>query len=260
MNIVIAGGTASRSPSRQRSPPPATPPCCCREARAQPRGYRTVQWTPDGTAGAWASAIDGAGAVVNLAGESIAAHRWNLAHKQRVLESRVTRPSLVAAIARANNAPPVFVSGSAVGYYGLLDDRQVTEESPAGRIFSRRYANGGKPRLDRQRSARTRVVCVRTGLVLARDGGALRECCRRSVRNRRPDWIRQAVLALDPSSGLYRPRGVSRSTSPSINGPLNATAPQPPTNKAFAKAARTRDATDQARCPRRALRIETDAR
>src|SRR5471032_3206060 len=64
--------------------------------------WRYVTWTPDGTAGRWAAEIDGAGALVNLAGESIAAKRWTSAQKQRILDSRVeaTR-SLVAAVGDA---------------------------------------------------------------------------------------------------------------------------------------------------------------
>src|SRR6185369_5568120 len=84
---------------------------------------RSVAWTPDGGTGPWAAEIDGAGAVVNLAGESIAGRRWSDAQKQRLLDSRVlaTR-SLVAAQRAAAAPPPVFVSGSAVGYYGPLGD------------------------------------------------------------------------------------------------------------------------------------------
>src|SRR5687768_11656251 len=76
------------------------------------RGSRLVAWTPDGRSGAWASEVDGAGAVVNLAGESIAGRRWTVAQKQRILDSRrdATR-SLAAAIRGATIPPPVFVSG-----------------------------------------------------------------------------------------------------------------------------------------------------
>src|SRR6266850_1368680 len=91
-----------------------------------------VTWTPNGQTGAWASTIDGAGAVVNLAGESIAAKRWSAAQKQRIRDSRVqaTR-SLATAIREAASPPPVFISGSAVGYYGPLGDQPVAEDTPA---------------------------------------------------------------------------------------------------------------------------------
>src|SRR5262249_34857512 len=90
--------------SRGSSPPP-------------PGTERLVTWTPDGTAAAWATEIDGAGAVINLAGESIAGGRWTEARKRRIHDSRVlaTR-SLVEAIRVARTPPAVFISGSAVGY------------------------------------------------------------------------------------------------------------------------------------------------
>src|SRR5579872_4644133 len=80
--------------------------------------------------------VDGTDAVVNLAGESIAGKRWTAAQKQRILESRVgaTR-SLAAAIRGAAAAPPVFISGSAVGYYGPLGDQRATEATPPGSDF-----------------------------------------------------------------------------------------------------------------------------
>src|SRR5262245_41809310 len=70
---------------------------------------RKVVWQPDGSVGAWGSEIEGAGAVINLAGESIASRRWSSAQKQRILDSRVraTR-SLCEAIHRAASPPPVF--------------------------------------------------------------------------------------------------------------------------------------------------------
>src|SRR5215218_1909750 len=87
---------------------------------------RAVPWNADGGTGPWAAEIDGAGAVVNLAGEPIAGKRWTAEHKRRILDSRLraTR-SLVAAITAARIPPPVFVSGSAVGYYGPRGDEKI---------------------------------------------------------------------------------------------------------------------------------------
>src|SRR5258708_7804630 len=127
MKIVVAGGTGFLG-----GPLAAALSSGGHEAAILSRGvavvpemarWRAVKWTPDGSAGPWAGDIDGVGAVVNLAGESIAAKRWTDAQKQRILDSRVqaTR-SLVAAIRGASAPPAVFVSGSAVGYYGPLGD------------------------------------------------------------------------------------------------------------------------------------------
>ena len=82
-------------------------------------GVTRVGWNPDGQSGPWAAALDGADALVNLAGESLAGRRWTPQQKASLRDSRVvpTR-SLAAAIASAAPPPRVFVSGSATGYHG----------------------------------------------------------------------------------------------------------------------------------------------
>src|SRR6266545_7338578 len=119
------------------------------------------------------SAVDGADAVVNLSGESIAGKRWTAAQKRKILESRVkiTR-GLADAILTAKKPPAVFVSGSAVGYYGPLGDEIVAEDTPPGSDFLAGVCVQWEAEAERAAPA-TRVVCVRTGLVLEKDGGAL---------------------------------------------------------------------------------------
>src|SRR4051812_7635058 len=205
---------------------------------APPGGERLVTWTPDGTArGAWAEEIDGAGAVINLTGESIAGGRWTAARKRRIHDSRVlaTR-SLVEAIARAKTPPSAFISGSAVGIYGPLQDQIATEETPAGDDFLARVCRAWEEEASRAQSPRTRVVAVRTGLVLERDGGALPQMLPPfrfgaggpvgSGRQywpwiHRQDWIDLVRFAI---------------AHPAASGPINATGPEPVTNKGFAKA------------------------
>ena len=204
--------------------------------RGQTRS-RAVPWTPDGTAGPWAAEIAGAGAVVNLAGESIAGRRWTAAQKQRILESRLmaTR-SLAAAIQAAEAPPPVFVSGSAVGYYGPRGDEVVTEETPAGGDFLAEVCRQWEAEAMRAATARTRVACIRTGLALEKDGGALPQMLPPfrfgaggpvgSGRQywpwiHRADWIALIQWAI---------------ATPAAAGPINATAPHPVTNAEFARA------------------------
>jgi uncharacterized protein (TIGR01777 family) len=201
------------------------------------RRARTIVWSPTGEIGPWASEIDGAGAVVNLAGESIAGRRWSAAHKARILDSRIgaTR-SLAAAIRGASAPPPVFVSGSAVGYYGPRGEEPVTEDHPAGADFLAGVCVQWEREASRAASDRTRVVCVRTGLVLAKDGGALPEMLPPfrlgaggpvgSGRQYWPwihfsDWVSVVRWAIG---------------NPAVSGAVNATAPNPVTNKAFATA------------------------
>ncbi len=239
MRIVIAGGTGflGQPLAAALGRSGHEPVLLSRRGNGGASAFRTVAWTPDGSAGPWAAEIDGAAAVVNLAGESIAADRWTPTRKQRILDSRVrATASLVAAIGRAADPPPTFVSGSAVGYYGPLDDREATEESPPGRDFLADVCVKWEAEAMRAASDRTRVVRVRTGLVLARDGGALPKMLPPfwlgaggpvgSGRQywpwiHRSDWIDLVRFAID---------------TPTVVGPLNATAPQPVPNRVFAKA------------------------
>ena len=200
-------------------------------------GVRLEPWTPDGETGSWAREIDGADAVVNLAGESIAGRRWSPEQKNKILDSRVkgTR-SIASAIARANRPPAVLISGSAVGYYGPRGDEFVAEETPPGSDFLARVCVEWEAEANRAASERTRVVCVRTGLVLAADGGALPQMLPPfklfvggavgSGRQywpwiHRDDWIELVRWAIGQTS---------------VSGAVNATAPNPVTNAAFAKA------------------------
>lgn len=198
-------------------------------------GLRAIEWTPDGSVGPWASVVSGAAALVNLAGESIAAKRWTARQKQRIRDSRVlaTR-SLAGAIDRADSPPPVFVSGSATGYYGPRGDEMVTEEHAAGTDFLARVAAAWEAEATSVH-ARTRVVCVRTGLVLARDGGALPKMLP-------PFWIgaggavgsgRQYWPWIHRQDWIDLVRVAIR--NPAVSGPLNATAPSPVTNAEFAR-------------------------
>jgi hypothetical protein len=205
--------------------------------RAASASVRTVAWTPNGQAGSWAAAIDTADAVINLAGESIAAGRWTAARKQQILESRVlaTR-SLTAAIGRAAHPPAVFVSGSAVGYYGPLGDELVTEEKRAGSDFLAQVCAQWEEEASHIDPGRTRLAVIRTGLVLERDGGALPPMLLPfrlgaggpvgSGRQywpwiHRRDWVDLVRFVL---------------VTPLVSGAVNATAPNPVTNAEFARA------------------------
>jgi uncharacterized protein len=204
------------------------------EVSPTPR-VRLVQWAPDGPSGAWLAEIDGADAVINLAGEPIAAKRWSDAQKQVLLDSRLRATRrLVEAIVAAASRPPVFISGSAVGYYGPLGDDVVTEETPAGFDFLARVCAKWEAEAERAASPTTRVVCLRTGLVLAKDGGALAKMLPpfkfgaggRVGSGRqywpwilRRDWVDLVRWAI---------------VTPTVSGPINATSPNPVTNAEFA--------------------------
>ena len=200
----------------------------------QPRAELT--WAADGTTGEWADAVDGADAVVNLAGESIGDGRWSAARKQGILQSRIlaTR-SLELAIARAGRAPSVFVSSSAQGYYGDRGDEELTEQSPPGTGFLAEVCWEWESEA-RKAESRTRVVLLRTGIVLAADAGALpRMLLPFKLFAGGPlgsgrqfmSWIH-----LDDWVGIARQAILDEG----VRGPRNLGAPHPVRNKEFAAA------------------------
>jgi hypothetical protein len=134
---------------------------------------RVLLWAP-GIAGAWKSAIDGADAVVHLAGEPIAAERWTENSKKRIRDSRVlgTR-DIVDSIAAASTKPGVFISASAVGFYGDSGEKDVNEDSPSGNDFLAETCVEWEREALRAESADLRVVISRMGIILAEEGGAL---------------------------------------------------------------------------------------
>jgi uncharacterized protein (TIGR01777 family) len=137
-------------------------------AALRARGDEAIALPRLGTA-AWS--VDGADAVVNLAGASIAGKRWSPAYKKELVDSRVlpTR-ALVEAIGKAEKKPSVLVNGSAVGYYGDGGDSVIDESARPGSDFLADLAAAWEAEALR---APVRAVLPRTGVVLSSKGGAL---------------------------------------------------------------------------------------
>lgn len=119
-------------------------------------------------------ALEGVDAVVHLAGASIGGRRWTAAYRDEILRSRVdgTR-TLCEALARLARPPEVLVSGSAVGFYGDTGPHRVTEDDGPGDTFLADVCRAWEAATEPAREAGIRVVNLRTGIVLAADGGAL---------------------------------------------------------------------------------------
>ena len=199
-------------------------------------GTSDIQWDP-ARGRLDPRALEGADAVVHLAGESIAARRWSPAVKARLRASRVESTRLLAeALGRLDRRPAVLVAASGAGYYGSRGDEPLTEESPPGVGFLADLARAWEAAADPARAAGIRVVHVRLGLVLAGQGGALprmrllfRLGLGGVVGDGRQYWswialedvvrIIELALALD-----------------ALAGPVNAVAPAPVTNREFTRA------------------------
>ncbi len=126
------------------------------------------------TVGDWIQNVDGCDAVVNLAGESIASKRWTSRQKTNILDSRLHATStLVSAIRQSKKKPAVFLSASAVGYYGNREEGEITEDSHAGTDFLAKVCDQWERAAKEAERFGVRTVLMRTGIVLDTHGGAL---------------------------------------------------------------------------------------
>lgn len=187
--------------------------------------------------GHWQSAVDGCDVVINLAGQRIVEppFRWTASRKTRIRASRITTTERLAdAIFRAASPPRLFVSGSAIGYYGPRGDEPVDESTPAGNDFlARLAADWEAAALTAQ--ARTRVALLRTGLVLGRGSpflSPLLPLFRLGLGGpwgEGKQWL--SWIHLEDVVGL-----VLFILDRELDGPFNLTAPNPVTVEEFAQA------------------------
>jgi len=181
------------------------------------------------------AAPNGVDAVVNLAGEPLA-QRWTAAVKQRIRESRVEGTArLVDALREADPRPSVLVSSSAAGYYGNRGDEIADESARPGDDWLASVCRDWEDAATAAAELGVRVVRIRTGVVLARDGGALakmlppfRAGLGGPVAGGR-QWM--PWVAMEDVVGLYLAALDGREWS----GPINACAPNVVTNAVFAK-------------------------
>jgi uncharacterized protein (TIGR01777 family) len=143
-----------------------------------PAGVRAMGW--DGqTSSGWGDLADGAGAIVNLAGESVAgdsllAMRWTTERKKNILESRAhAGAAVVEAVRDADHKPTVVIQASAVGYYGSRSSEQVTEEAEAGKDFLAEVCMAWEASTSPVEVMGVRRAVIRIGIVLSRKGGTL---------------------------------------------------------------------------------------
>ncbi|WP_068093507.1 TIGR01777 family oxidoreductase [Novosphingobium rosa] len=175
-------------------------------------------------------------AIVNLAGEPISDSPWTRAKRQRILRSRlkVTR-DVLRLIARLERKP-VLVNGSAMGWYGLRGDEVLTEAGDARPCFSHEICARWEKAALKAEALGVRTVLLRTGLVLDREGGMLARLLtpfefglggRFGTGRHWMSWIHR-----DDMVRLI----IHAIATPALRGPLNATAPEPVTNRRFTQA------------------------
>jgi uncharacterized protein (TIGR01777 family) len=198
-------------------------------------GVEAVAWDPEAGA-APTEALAGRDGAIHLAGEDVA-QRWTGAAKQRILRSReLGTRNLVAGLRAAEPRPGALVSASAVGWYGPHGDEVLTEAAPAGDDFLAQVCVAWEREAAAAEELGVRVVRVRTGVVLDKEGGALAKMLPffklgggGPVAGGRQymSWVH-----VDDLAAVY----LAALDGTDWSGPVNATAPEPVTNKAFSKA------------------------
>lgn len=218
-------------------------------ASLQADGHRVLRFVRGGVTGgddiAWdpehgridAPALEGIDAVVHLAGEGIGEHRWTAEQKLRIKDSRVKGTAVLsAAVASREKKPKVLVGASAIGIYGNRGDEILTEDSSLGDDFladvCKAWEAETRPAID----AGVRTVIVRTGIVLAAHGGALKQMLlpfRLGLGGRQgsgKQWM--SWITIDDEVAALR----AAIDDERLRGPINVTAPNPVTNADFARA------------------------
>jgi NAD dependent epimerase/dehydratase family enzyme len=227
--------------------------------RSVPGAAEYVAWTPAET-GPWASAIDGAYGVIHLAGASLFGRRWSAAYKREIVASReIGTRGLVNAMAQAQVKPRVFVSMSAVGYYGPHGAEQLDESAGPGSDFLSRVCQIWEREARRAEELGIRTVIFRSGVVLGGDEKMSLPIDLRGASLDRPGIILKteegafpllvmpfyffsggpilpgtqwmAWVHVDDTVGLL----MMALEDERVRGPLNATAPEPQTNRDIAK-------------------------
>lgn len=234
MKIIVAGGTGFIGSALCRSLGEAGHEVVAlsRTERRPPVGVaRVVVWS-----GPWKQELEGAGAVVNLAGAGVADARWSEARKKTLVASRLeTTRRIVGALSQARRKPEVLVNGSAIGYYGNRGVETLTEGVAPGSDFLARLCVDWEQEARRAKEAGVRVVLARTGLVLGTSGGALPRMLlpfklglggRLGTGGQVMSWIH-----LEDEIGLLRLALEKRE----LEGPLNLAAPGCRSNEAFSR-------------------------
>jgi uncharacterized protein (TIGR01777 family) len=206
-----------------------------RLVRDAPTGADTIAWDPRAAGGGLdPRSLAGVAAVVHLAGAGVADRRWTESYKAEIRGSRVQgTTALVSVLSRMATPPAVLLSGSAFGWYGDTGGREVDESSPAGTGFLAGVVRDWEAAAEAAAPAGIRVITMRSGLVLSPRGGMLARLlplfrlglgARIGSGTQIMSWIALSELVAVIRFLLGRE---------DISGPVNATTPNPVTNREF---------------------------
>lgn len=204
--------------------------------RATPsRELPQIPWNPQ--SGLLNSRAEEAEAIIHLAGASIAGRRWTSTWKRELRDSRVTATRhLVASLRRLRRPPQIFIAASAIGFYGNRGDEELTESSPPGSDFLAQLTVDWEAESARAAELGARVVILRFGVILAKQGGALPRMAlpfRLGVGGRVESgrqWM--SWVTLDDIVAIVQ---FALETN-LLSGPANAVSPNPVQNAEFTRA------------------------
>lgn len=204
--------------------------------RKPAKNDREIQWdSTEGFAAAEQAKLEGFDTVVHLAGENIA-QTWTKENKERIKTSRTVGTRVLVNALNKTSAPPKhFIAASAIGYYGDRKDDVMTEESAPGEGFLPEICTAWENESRKAADFGARVVLMRVGIVLAKDGGALAQMITPfsfgvgGVVGSGKQWM--SWIALEDIVDIF----VHAIEHENVRGPVNCVSPNPVTNETFTK-------------------------
>lgn len=200
-----------------------------------PNVHKVVKWEYD-YVDEWLHELESVDAVIHLAGANLSTKRWNKEYKKLLYDSRIiSTKKLIEAIKTVERKPKVFITASAIGYYGNRSDEILTEESEAGKDFLANLCNDWEKEAKNVEQFGVRSVQIRTGLALSRNEGALKQMLPAfkyfigGPLGNGKQWY--SWLHIEDIVNIY----VKALESEILSGPINAVSPNPVTMKKFAK-------------------------
>jgi hypothetical protein len=206
--------------------------------RKAPTSAGEIRWDPESAVSEGdLEKFAGFDAVVHLAGDNVASENWNDEKKRRIRDSRtVGTKNLVDALRKCGKPPKSFIAASAVGFYGNRGDEILTEDSDTGEGFLPEVSRDWESEIRKAGDFGARVVMLRIGIILAKDGGALEKMLTPfkfgvggvvGSGKQYMSWV-----TLDDVVNAF----VFAIENEELRGPVNLTAPNPVTNEEFTKA------------------------
>lgn len=200
-----------------------------------PNVHKVVKWEYD-YVDEWLHELESVDAVIHLAGANLSTKRWNKEYKKLLYDSRIiSTKKLIEAIKTVERKPKVFITASAIGYYGNRSDEILTEESEPGKDFLANLCNDWEKEAKNVEQFGVRSVQIRTGLALSRNEGALKQMLPAfkyfigGPLGNGKQWY--SWLHIEDIVNIY----VKALESEILSGPINAVSPNPVTMKKFAK-------------------------